>query len=114
MMPRLTTFEGVTYGTSRTSRCLDLPMQTSKPSARSRLRSGLRLTSFCDIELHPILDRYRWAASHQAAALMSVAPRDCKEGVGWNRVEGQGHNLLERNTRTWHLFRATVDNDGEL
>jgi hypothetical protein len=85
----------------------------SNPSARIWLRSALRLTSFCDIELHPVLDRNALTWS-EASALVAVAPSYGKEGVWRNGVEGQCHNLFEGNRWSGHLLRPTVDDDVDL
>src|SRR6185437_3922859 len=88
-------------------------MRTSKPSARSRLSSGLRLTSLCDIEFHPVLNCHAvtWG---EASALVAVTPRDGKECTGRNRIEGQGNHLLKGGRWSRHLLRPSVNNDVDL
>jgi len=62
-------------------------LEISKPSARSLLRSVLRLTSFCDIELHSVLELNAFTRG-EAPPLIAVTPGNRKKCVRWNGIKG--------------------------
>src|SRR4026208_2156512 len=107
-MPFLTSLPGVTAGTSRTMRCLDLAIEMSNPSCRSRLRSSLRLTSVCDMEFHSAPYRDRMPCL-QASSLISMLERDGVEDVGGYRSEGKRHDILKSNLAFRNFLRPGID-----
>src|ERR1700676_1321482 len=103
-----------TYGTSRRS-SRPPTICTKYPSSRSRFRSGLRLSGFCDIEDSPLLDLDLAAGCQLARGRLGrgVAIRHGVDDVGV-RVrcgESQLHDLLERHLVAWHLPGPRIDDD---
>src|SRR5438128_12575460 len=88
----------------------------SKPSLRSRVRSGLRAISWCDIEHHALLDLD--AVSGYKAALWLVAmPPVVHDGVldavRRRREARQHEDLFERNVVLPDVLRSAIYNDDD-